>query len=187
MGLGSAGGGRALPASLRAAAAWGSGLFAQTGAVPVQIRGANGICAVQMCSGWTRVPWKPGRTAACHSLCKRRLGFPGPGREGSNYWLIRGVLPWSLAMSTESRSAPARLSPWELLSSSPRSVSVEPAALGSRGCARCPGDVAVAGVARGAAAGHGQSPALQERAGELLPKGTNAEQQPPCFCIAEPE
>lgn len=161
MGLGSAGEGRALPASLHVAAARGSGLFAQPGAVPVQIRGANGSRAVQTCGGWTRVPWKPGCTAACHSPLKRLLGFPGLGREGSNYWLIRGVLPWSPAMSTESRSAPARLTPWELLSTSPRSVSIEPAAPGSRGCTWCPGDVAVAlaGAAWGAAdrSGHGQS------------------------------
>lgn len=159
MGLGSAGEGRALPASWHVAAARGSGLFAQTGAVPVQICGANGSRAVQTCSSWTRVPWKPGCTAACHSLLKRLLGFPRVGREGSNYWLIRGVLPWSPAMSTESRSAPARLTPWELLSTSPRLVSIEPAASGSRGCMQCLGDVAVAlaGAAQGAAADHVQS------------------------------
>lgn len=62
-------------------------------------------------------------------------------------------------MSTESRSAPARLTPWELLSTSPRLVSIEPAASGSRGCMQCLGDVAMAlaGAAQGAAADHVQS------------------------------
>lgn len=131
-GLGSAGEDRALPVSSHMAAARGWGLFAQAGAAPVQIRGANGSRAVQTCGGWTRVPWKPGCTAACHCRLKRLLGFPGLGRESSNYRLIRGVLPWSPAMSTESRSAPARLAPWELLSTSPPLVSA--AAAGSRGC-----------------------------------------------------
>lgn len=55
-------------------------------------------------------------------------------RGGSNCWLIRGVLPWSPAMSAGSRSAPAGLNPWELLSTSAPSVSGEPP-----GCSRCRG------------------------------------------------
>lgn len=82
-------------------------------------------------------------------------------RGGSNRWLIRGVLPWSPAMSAGSRSAPAGLNRWELPSTSAPSVSGEPLGFSwCQGCTRCRGAVAVTlgGTARGAAAAHGRSP-----------------------------
>jgi len=152
-------------------------LFAQAGAVPVQIRGANGSCAVQTRGRWTRVPWKPGCTAACRSPLTRPLRVAGLGREGSGYRLIRGVLPWSPATCTESRCALARLTPWELPSTSPPSVSAEPAA-GKQRCAWCRGlwpwpwhgePWQVMATARCGRSGLGScSPKVRTRSGSLL-------------------
>lgn len=116
---------------------------------------------------------------------QRPLALPALGRQGSSCRLVRRVVPWSPAASTESRSAPASTVPWELLSASPRSVSVEPARAGEGGARGAGG--ALAGAARGAAAGCGQSPVWKERAGSLLAGGAGAEQQPAGFCLAELE
>lgn len=138
---------RALPVSLHVAAARGLACLLRQVRSLFKSAGPMGAAPFKR-AAVGRV--SHGNPAACHSRLKRLLGFPGIGWESSNYWLIRSVLPWSPATSTESRSAPARLIPWEVLSTSPRLVSVEPTAPVSRGC---PGDVASA--ARGAMAGHG--------------------------------